>query len=70
MKMKAMITGILLSALSSFVIAHPGHGPIGEHDHGLLHPFVGLEHVLLFAALGLAALLLPRFLGSQRDQEE
>ena len=70
MKMKAMITGILLSGLSSLVAAHPGHGPIGEHEHGLLHTFVGLEHVLLFAALGLAALLLPRLVGSQRDQEE
>ena len=70
MKMKAMITGILLGALSSFVIAHPGHGPTGEHGHGLLHPFVSLEQVLLFVALGLAAILIPRLGGSRRDQEE
>ena len=70
MKMKAMLTGILLSGVSSLVAAHPGHGPTGEHGHGLLHPFVSLEQVLLFVALGLAAILIPRLAGSRRDREE
>ena len=52
---KFMLTaGLMLTA--SLALAHPGHGDV-LHTHnaflsGLMHPFMGLDHLLAMAAIG------------------
>ncbi len=52
---KFMLTaGLMLTA--TFALAHPGHGEV-LHTHnaflsGLMHPFMGLDHLLAMAAIG------------------
>ncbi len=71
MKKSAMVLTTLLAALSQLAGAHPGHGTSFMHDAGVLHPFLGGEHVLLLGAIGIAALLLRRIgTGNDRRDEE
>lgn len=53
------VLGILL--LASPAYAHPGHGE--SFEHGLLHPFAGLDHLLAMIAVGLLA---ARVVGRRR----
>jgi urease accessory protein len=58
----------LLAGFSQLAVAHPGHG--AGHGHDVLHPFLGAEHVLLLAAIGLVAWYLRGRAGSDRHDEE
>lgn len=52
--MKKIIVAALLS-LPMIVMAHPGHEAISATEGvlaGILHPLMGLDHLLAFAALG------------------
>jgi hypothetical protein len=67
MKKSAFILMGLLGAASPWVMAHPGHGAL---DGTLLHPFPGGGHLLLLAAIALAALLGRSFsVGSDRQDK-
>ena len=47
------LTTIALLACSEFALAHSGHGPHhGGLASGLLHPLVGLDHLLALLAIG------------------
>ena len=45
----------VLFALTGTALAHGGHGDAGGFAHGFMHPFGGLDHVLVMAAVGLYA---------------
>lgn len=49
-----LATAITLIATNS-AFAHPGHTVTGDFTSGLLHPFVGLDHILAMLAVGLLA---------------
>lgn len=48
------LTAIILLATSSTALAHPGHNVSGLAA-GLMHPFSGLDHLLVMIAVGLWA---------------
>ena len=70
MKAPVFATSVLLAAISPLAVSHPGHGMVA-HSDTLLHPFLGSEHVLLFAAIGGVAWLLGQRMwrGNRRDEE-
>ncbi|WP_319782824.1 HupE/UreJ family protein [Oceanisphaera sp. IT1-181] len=48
-----MTVGLMLTATAA--VAHPGHGVLHTHNDflsGLLHPMMGLDHLLAMAAIG------------------
>jgi urease accessory protein len=45
--------GMLL--FPSLASAHPGHGPAIGWEHGLAHPFTGLDHICAMVGVGLWA---------------
>jgi urease accessory protein len=49
-----ILVGSLLAVSSSLALAHPGHGIDGSYA-GFLHPFTGLDHLLVMLAVGLWA---------------
>ncbi len=69
MKTKALFIGGLLGGVSSWVAAHPAYTVAGDHEHGLLHPYVGVEQLLLYVAAGVAVYLLSRGARARRDRE-
>ena len=52
-------TVFLATAISLFAVspalAHPGHTVAGDFTAGLMHPFLGLDHILAMLAVGLLA---------------
>lgn len=49
MKMLIVASTGLFAGFGQLAVAHPGHGT----GHGVLHPFLGAEHLLLLAAISL-----------------
>lgn len=52
--------GLALAAFwaPATAMAHPGHGAPADFYHGLLHPFSGLDHLLVMLGVGMFAFLL------------
>lgn len=65
---QAVITASLVS-FSGLLSAHPGHGAhLG--DAAALHPFMGVEHILLMAVVGVGAYALRnRLFTSESDDD-
>lgn len=53
-----LLTVAALLSTSTAVMAHPGHGGTG-FTAGLLHPMLGLDHLLAMAAIGFWSLRQP-----------
>jgi len=47
--------GVALLAATLPALAHPGHGPLTGFAAGVLHPLMGLDHLLAMVAVGLWA---------------
>ena len=60
---KQLYLGIILFVFSNMALAHPGHG--GGFLLGFMHPFTGIDHLLVMLAVGLWA---GRLGGSARWQ--
>ena len=54
-KMLSIVTLLLLGAGPA--LAHPGHGSTASFAAGIAHPFGGLDHITVMAAVGLWAAL-------------
>ena len=52
--MKKILLACLLASMSSFAIAHPGHG-LESAFAGFMHPLTGWDHLLVMLAVGLWA---------------
>jgi urease accessory protein len=58
--MRKLALAALLACAAAPAMAHPGHGSTGM-EAGLLHPFLGLDHLLAMVTVGLwSGLALPR----------
>lgn len=54
--MKKQITlGVVLSLVSGFALAHPGHGLTSGFTAGFMHPLLGWDHLLMMLAVGVWA---------------
>lgn len=62
--MKKVILVIGLALFSTLAMAHPGHAEHGAFA-GFLHPFTGIDHLLVMVAIGMWA---AKFGGSARWQ--
>jgi urease accessory protein len=56
--MKHITTAVLLFLLPTSAFAHVGFDDAGGFVHGFLHPFGGIDHVLVMLSVGLLAALL------------
>ena len=56
--MKHFTTAVLLFLLPTSAVAHVGAGDTSGFVHGFLHPFGGIDHVLVMLSVGLLAALL------------
>ena len=56
--MKHITTVVLLFLLPTSAVAHVGAGDTSGFGHGFLHPFGGIDHVLVMLSVGLLAALL------------
>ena len=54
-KMLSIVTLLMLAAGPA--LAHPGHGSTASFAAGIAHPFGGLDHITVMAAVGLWAAL-------------
>jgi urease accessory protein len=54
-KMLSIVTLLMLAAGPA--LAHPGHGSTASFAAGIAHPFGGLDHIAVMAAVGLWAAL-------------
>jgi urease accessory protein len=52
--MTKLLMGLGLMLTATAALAHPGHGAEGHSDFlsGLLHPLMGIDHLLAMAAIG------------------
>lgn len=52
--MSKLLTGLGLTLTATAALAHPGHGTEIHSDffNGLLHPMMGIDHLLAMAAIG------------------
>jgi len=55
MKRTVFLTTAISLFAASPALAHPGHTVTGDLTAGLLHPFMGLDHILAMLAVGLLA---------------
>lgn len=57
--MRKIVLSILVAGFSSALFAHPGHDIVGNNFAsayaGFIHPFTGLDHLLVMLAIGIWA---------------
>lgn len=52
---KQFTLGLVLSLISGFALAHPGHGLSSGFASGFMHPLLGWDHLLMMLAVGVWA---------------
>jgi hydrogenase/urease accessory protein HupE len=69
MKAIRAVVASSLGLVSGLAVAHSGHG-VHLGDPSSLHPFLGLEHVVLMVAIGALAYGVRSWLSASDDDRE